>query len=74
MYIYAFPVQQSIVALTPNISIFTMIVSSFFITLMLAFLSWNFIEKKALEKKDSYITFKAFLQTIHLTSDYGVKK
>lgn len=67
MYIYAFPVQQSIVALTPNISIFTMIVSSFFITLILAFLSWNFIEKKALEKKDSYITFKAFLQTIHLT-------
>ena len=67
MYIYAFPVQQSIASLIPNVSIFTMILLSFFITFILAFLSWNCIEKKALKKKDSYIVFKVFLQNICLT-------
>lgn len=51
IYIYAFPVQQSIVALFPNISLIYMILSSFLITLFLAVISWHIIEKNALKLK-----------------------
>ncbi|MCF6244081.1 MAG: acyltransferase [Sulfurovum sp.] len=55
MYIYAFPVQQSLIHLYPNISIIEMILYAFVITLILAILSWNFIEKKFLKMKNNYI-------------------
>jgi peptidoglycan/LPS O-acetylase OafA/YrhL len=51
LYIYSFPVQQSLVALYPSISVWVMFLASFSITLLLAALSWHFIEKPALYLK-----------------------
>jgi peptidoglycan/LPS O-acetylase OafA/YrhL len=66
IYIYAFPVQQSIATLIPNSSIPFMITLSFFITFLLAFLSWHLIEKKVLKMKKFYIVFENFLQNAQL--------
>jgi len=54
MYIYAFPVQQSLLALYPNISIFNMVLVSFVITLILSILSWHLVEKRFLKMKNNY--------------------
>jgi peptidoglycan/LPS O-acetylase OafA/YrhL len=52
MYIYAFPVQQSIVYFSANnINWYRLFACSFPITLILAFLSWHLIEKNALRLK-----------------------
>lgn len=51
IYIYAFPVQQSLVFLMPDIGIPEMIVSASAITLACAALSWHLIEKRALSYK-----------------------
>lgn len=58
IYIYAFPVQQSIVALMPDISIAQMVVFSFLVTLLLAVLSWHFIESRALRYKAAHLYFE----------------
>lgn len=55
IYIYAFPVQQSIAALIPGVSVPVMILLSFIFTLILAMLSWHIVEKRSLKMKDSYI-------------------
>jgi peptidoglycan/LPS O-acetylase OafA/YrhL len=55
IYIYAFPVQQSIAAIIPNVSVSNMVLLSFMGTFILAFLSWHFIEKKVLKYKMNYI-------------------
>lgn len=55
IYIYAFPVQQSIAELVPGISILEMVVFSFFITFILAFASWHLIEKRMMKNKNKYI-------------------
>jgi len=51
IYIYAFPVQQSLIFLMPEISIFAMIFYASIITVSCAILSWHLIEKKALSYK-----------------------
>jgi peptidoglycan/LPS O-acetylase OafA/YrhL len=51
IYIYAWPVQQSVVALIPNINVLELCVYSFAVTLLLSYFSWNYIEKKALKFK-----------------------
>ena len=51
MYIFAFPVQQTLVAVVPSISIPEMIGASFTLTLGLAALSWHFVEKPALRPR-----------------------
>jgi peptidoglycan/LPS O-acetylase OafA/YrhL len=51
VYIYAFPIQQSVAALIPNVSVVTMVIYSFLITLMFAICSWHLIEKPALKLK-----------------------
>lgn len=51
MYIYAFPVQQSIAALVPGVSVWSMLGLSAAVTLCLAVVSWHWIEKPALDKK-----------------------
>ncbi len=51
IYIYAFPVQQSVAALIEDISVAKMAGLSFVITLTLAILSWHLIEKPMLAKK-----------------------
>jgi len=54
IYIYAFPVQQSIVMLVPGISSGALMGTAFGITLFFAFLSWHLIESKALSLKSRW--------------------
>jgi len=65
IYIYAFPVQQSISALFPGVSVSTMITLSFTITLLLACLSWHLVEKNILRFKGSYVIFEGFIRKLH---------
>jgi peptidoglycan/LPS O-acetylase OafA/YrhL len=51
IYIYAFPVQQTVAATFKGISVFPMLFISFFITLGFAVLSWQLIEKNCLKLK-----------------------
>lgn len=51
IYIYAFPIQQSIVALVPDVGLYQMILVAFPLTLIMAILSWHVIEKPALRCK-----------------------
>jgi len=62
IYIYAFPVQQSIAFLIPNISVIQMITYSTLVTLLLAILSWHMIERRALLLKDQYV---AYTRSLH---------
>ncbi|MFN8317563.1 MAG: hypothetical protein U0T32_14035, partial [Chitinophagales bacterium] len=53
MYIYGFPVQQTLVFITNNtINLYALIFLSILLTFPLSFLSWFFIEKKALKYKN----------------------
>ncbi len=55
IYIYAFPVQQTLVfALYPHIGVRRMMVYSFFITLLISILSWYLVEKPALRFKKKF--------------------
>jgi len=51
LYIYAFPVQQSIAYLSPQIRPLSMFVLSTIVTVALAILSWRLVEKPALKLK-----------------------
>jgi len=51
IYIYAFPIQQTIVYLFPKIDFLTYFGSTFVITVALAAVSWLFVEKPALKLK-----------------------
>lgn len=55
IYIYAFPVQQSIAARLPGISVPSMIFLSTAVTLTLSVLSWHLLEKHALRLKSRSI-------------------
>ncbi len=46
-YIYAYPVQQSLMALRPDLTTLPLFVLSFIVTLVLAVASWHFIEQPA---------------------------
>jgi peptidoglycan/LPS O-acetylase OafA/YrhL len=48
VYIYAFPVQQSIAALIPGVSVSELLLISFGLTLILAVMSWHIFEKHSL--------------------------
>ena len=48
VYIYAFPVQQALLALFPQLTVAALMSASAALTLMLAILSWHGIEKRAL--------------------------
>jgi peptidoglycan/LPS O-acetylase OafA/YrhL len=55
MYIYAFPVQQSVVYLwNAKLSLTVFFMSSFLITLLFSALSWKFIEEPALKLKNYF--------------------
>ncbi|MDM8569359.1 acyltransferase [Thiotrichales bacterium HSG1] len=64
MYIYAFPVQQSIATLIVGISVGMMIAISFVITLLLAILSWHLVEKRSLRLKNKYILVDSLIINI----------
>ena len=51
LYIYAFPVQQGIAYLSPQIRPLSMFVLSTIVTVALAILSWRLVEKPALKLK-----------------------
>lgn len=51
VYIYAFPIQQSIAYLYPEINLVTYLFSSTIITLILAIASWHLIEKRMMKLK-----------------------
>jgi peptidoglycan/LPS O-acetylase OafA/YrhL len=51
IYIYAFPVQQTLVSYWPHMPLFAYLLSTFVITVALAALSWHFVEKPALKLK-----------------------
>jgi len=61
MYIYAFPVQQSVAAMIPNVSFVNMMAIAFGITLILAIFSWHLIEKKFLKMKGNYVIIEKIL-------------
>lgn len=48
VYIYSMPVTQALIALRPELNLVSLIAASFGLTLVLAFLSWELIEKPAL--------------------------
>jgi peptidoglycan/LPS O-acetylase OafA/YrhL len=54
IYIYAFPVQQSVAHLMPGVSVPTLLLAAFAATLVLAYLSWHLIEKQCLSRKGDY--------------------
>ena len=64
IYIYAFPIQQAILALSTNISLFTFFLTSLVITFVFAFFSWQFVEKPALQLKNKTIMVKAGVKSI----------
>lgn len=51
VYIYAFPVQQAVAALWPGVTPAAMFWSASFVTVVLAALSWHFVEEPALRLK-----------------------
>lgn len=51
IYIYAFPVQQTLALISPHMNIWLHIILASAITLVLSGLSWHFIEKKSLALK-----------------------
>lgn len=62
MYLYAFPIQQSIAMLIPNASVGTVMIIALPVTFTLAFFSWHLIEKHALRLKGSFMWFRRSLQ------------
>ena len=55
MYIYAYPIQQGLVALVPGIQPMSLAISAFGLTLIPAVASWFLIEKPALGLKDATV-------------------
>ena len=47
-YIYSYPVTQVVLVVWPNLNLLTLITTVSGVTLMLAFLSWEFVERPAL--------------------------
>ncbi len=52
MYIYAYPIQQTIIHFLPSIEVWQLIILSFAITMPVAAASWYLIEQYALSKKE----------------------
>jgi len=57
IYIYAWPVQQSVIAFIPELGVLALCIYSFIVTIFLSYFSWHLIEKKALKLKGK-VSFK----------------
>lgn len=64
VYIFAFPVQQSLVAANPGISATQVIAFSAMITIALAILSWHLLEKRTLRLKSRYVDYTRKIITL----------
>ena len=60
LYIYAFPVQQTLIAFQPEMSALTNFWISYVLVFPLAVLSWHFIENPSLKLKD--VRFRVFVK------------
>lgn len=62
VYVWGFPVQQTLIQCVgaKNLTPFSLAVFGLICTLPIAFLSWHFIEKRALERKDLAIKLGRF--------------
>lgn len=54
VYIYAFPIQQTLIALYPGISWPALTLASAILSLAMAVLSWRYVESPALARKDMF--------------------
>ena len=68
VYIYAFPVQQSVAAMVPGVSVLSMIFISATATLLLAVISWHVLERRALGLKNYYVGHTKKILTFSLRS------
>jgi len=64
LYIYAFPVQQSIIFLIPGLTPVYVIVISLTITLILAYFSWHYVEKPMLKHKGKSVIIDAWFASV----------
>lgn len=55
LYVYAFPVQQTVIWAFPDLGFVSLIALSLLITMLFAILSWHFVEKPVLRFKDKYV-------------------
>jgi peptidoglycan/LPS O-acetylase OafA/YrhL len=55
IYIYAFPIQQSVAALIPGVSVITLLCISTVATILLSIISWHYLERRFLGLKDQYV-------------------
>lgn len=62
IYIYAFPVQQSLIALNPGITMPQLMITATAVTLGIAFMSWHLVEKKMLRLKKKYLLQESLSQ------------
>ena len=60
LYIYAFPVHQTLAALRPGIAPLPMFLAAFPLSLGLAVVSWHVVEKPSLALKERISTFSLF--------------
>jgi peptidoglycan/LPS O-acetylase OafA/YrhL len=74
VYIYAFPVQQTLAFLLPGMSLLTMLALSGSATISIAALSWHTIEKRALRRKDDFASATSRAFTLGLEKIAGVAR
>jgi peptidoglycan/LPS O-acetylase OafA/YrhL len=58
LYVYAFPIQQTVIYLFPGIGPWTLFAAAFSITAFVAWISWHVIEKRALALKGKLIAVR----------------
>jgi peptidoglycan/LPS O-acetylase OafA/YrhL len=71
MYIYAFPVQQSVISLVPEITVPGLFYLSFPATLALAVFSWHCVEKHFLSLKGRYRFLEKLLLRVGIGRQNG---
>ena len=74
VYIYAFPIQQTLAFLFPGMSLLAMVALSASASLGVAALSWTLIEKRALALKDDFASATARAFNLGLAKIAGVAR
>ena len=72
VYIYAFPIQQTLAFLFPGLPLFAMVLLTAALSLAVAALSWRFIEKPALAMKGGFAKSTSRAFTLGLGKIAGV--